>query len=69
MHADAITPGSKVIIHDDLIATGGTANAAADLVKQLGGEVIGFSFIVELGFLKGVERLNSIAPSKSLIRI
>lgn len=69
MHADAIKPGSKVIIHDDLIATGGTANAAADLVKQLGGEVIGFSFIIELGFLKGVDRLNSIAPSKSLIRI
>lgn len=53
MHTDAIKPGQKVIIHDDLLATGGTALAAAELVRQLGGKVIGFSFIIELEFLKG----------------
>ncbi|MCC5925284.1 MAG: adenine phosphoribosyltransferase [Bacteroidetes bacterium] len=69
MHADAFKSGANVIIHDDLIATGGTAGAAADLVKQLGGNVIGFSFIIELCFLHGVEKLNNIAPSHSLIKI
>ena len=53
MHTDSIKPGDKVIIHDDLLATGGTALAAAELVKQLGGEVIGFLFIVELESLEG----------------
>jgi adenine phosphoribosyltransferase len=69
MHADALKAGANVIIHDDLIATGGTAGAAADLVRQLGGNVIGFSFIIELSFLKGVDRINPIAPSHSLIVI
>lgn len=58
MHTDSIKPGQKVIIHDDLLATGGTALAAAELVKQLGGEVIGFSFIVELEFLKGAQKIK-----------
>jgi adenine phosphoribosyltransferase len=69
MHADAIQPGSKVIIHDDLIATGGTALASTQLVKQLGGEVIGYSFIIELGFLDGRKRLEQYAPVYSLIKI
>jgi adenine phosphoribosyltransferase len=69
MHADAIQPGAKVIIHDDLIATGGTAQASTELVKQLGGIVIGFSFIIELGFLDGRKRLESTAPVSSLITI
>ncbi len=58
MHTDAIKEGDKVIIHDDLIATGGTALAASNLVKRLGGEIIGYSFIIELSFLKGREKLS-----------
>ncbi|MEO9887321.1 MAG: adenine phosphoribosyltransferase [Balneola sp.] len=58
MHSDAIKEGDKVIIHDDLIATGGTALAASNLVKRLGGEIIGYSFIIELSFLKGREKLS-----------
>jgi len=58
MHKDAIKKGDKVIIHDDLIATGGTALAAAKLVKKLGGEIIGYSFIIELSFLNGRDKLN-----------
>ena len=53
MHKDAITPGMRVAIVDDLLATGGTAKAAVDLVEQLGGEVVGLSFLIELEFLKG----------------
>lgn len=55
--ASAIQKGDRVIIHDDLLATGGTAAAAAELVKQLGGEVVGFSFLVHLNFLGGKNRL------------
>jgi adenine phosphoribosyltransferase len=58
MHQDAITPGMKVMIHDDLLATGGTAEAAAKLVTSQKGEVAGFSFVVELDFLKGRDRLT-----------
>ncbi len=53
MHEDAISPGWKVVVHDDLLATGGTADAAAKLIQQLGGEVAGFCFVVNLGFLGG----------------
>ncbi len=69
MHADAISEGDKVLIHDDLIATGGSAEAAVKLVKQLGGEIIGFSFIMELGFLNGRDKLESVAPVESIILI
>lgn len=58
IHSDAIQPGQKVLIHDDLLATGGTALAAAELVEKLGGIVIGFSFIVNLSFLEGAEKLK-----------
>lgn len=58
IHTDAIKKGDKVIIHDDLIATGGTAIAASKLVERLGGEIIGYSFIMELSFLKGREKLS-----------
>lgn len=58
MHADAIKKGDRVIIHDDLIATGGSASAAKKLVERLGGEIIGYSFIMELSFLNGRENLN-----------
>lgn len=53
MHIDAIQPGWRVLIHDDLLATGGTAGAAAELVKISGGELVGFSFLVNLSFLPG----------------
>ena len=58
LHADAISHGERVLIHDDLLATGGTAEALADLVRQIGGEVVGFAFLVELGFLGGREKLG-----------
>ncbi len=58
MHRDAIQPGERIIIVDDLIATGGTAAAAIDLVEQLGGEVAGLLFFVELAALKGRESLQ-----------
>ncbi len=58
LHADAITPGTRVIVHDDLLATGGTARAKVDLVEQLGGEVVGLAFVIELEFLHGRERLE-----------
>ena len=58
IHKDAIQAGQKVMIHDDLLATGGTALAAAELVKELGGKVGNFSFLIELGFLEGKKRLT-----------
>lgn len=58
IHRDAISPGTKVLIVDDLLATGGTAKAAAQLVEQLGGTVAGIAFVVELTFLGGRERLT-----------
>jgi adenine phosphoribosyltransferase len=58
IHKDAIQPGDKVLIHDDLLATGGTAKATANLVKKLKGEVVQLSFIIELSFLKGREQLK-----------
>jgi len=56
--ADAITKGARVLIHDDLLATGGTAQAKVDLVEQLGGEVVGLAFVIELAFLNGRDRLE-----------
>jgi adenine phosphoribosyltransferase len=58
MHADAMAHGARVLIHDDLLATGGTARALAELVEELGGTVVGFAFLVELGFLEGRRRLE-----------
>jgi adenine phosphoribosyltransferase len=57
MHRDAIKPGERVLLVDDLLATGGTAVAAIDLVRRLGGEVVGASFLVELADLGGREKL------------
>lgn len=57
MHTDAIKPGWRVLVHDDLLATGGTAAATAQLVRQLGGEVVGFSFLINLSFLPGEKKL------------
>lgn len=58
MHIDSIKPGMKVLIHDDLLATGGTACAAAELVKMQQAEVTSFAFIVELSFLNGKQKLK-----------
>jgi adenine phosphoribosyltransferase len=58
MHSDSISPGQKVIIIDDLLATGGTAAAAARLVERLGGKVAGFGFLIELEFLEGRKVLS-----------
>jgi len=58
LHADAIVSGQRVLVHDDVLATGGTARAKVDLVEQLGGEVVGLAFIISLEFLNGRERLE-----------
>ena len=57
LHTDAIAQGTRVLVHDDLLASGGTAAALCELVEQLGGEVVGCGFLVELAFLRGRERL------------
>ncbi|OGC03303.1 adenine phosphoribosyltransferase [candidate division WOR-1 bacterium RIFOXYA12_FULL_43_27] len=66
MHEDAIEKGDKVLVVDDLIATGGTVKAVCDMVKKLGGTVVECSFLIELTFLKGREKLGNI-PAFSLI--
>jgi adenine phosphoribosyltransferase len=58
VHADAIVPGKRVLVHDDVLATGGTAKATAELVEQLGGVVVGLPFIIELAFLDGRDKLT-----------
>ncbi len=67
IHKDAVTPGMKVVIADDLLATGGTAAACVSLVESLGGRVHGLSFFIELAFLNGRERLAPHAV-RALIR-
>lgn len=58
MHADAIKPGEKVLIHDDVLATGGTAEAVCKLVERLGGEIVQLNFLMELSFLHGRDKLK-----------
>ena len=67
MHKDAVGEGHKVLIVDDLLATGGTAKAVVDLVEGLGGKVVGLLFVVELNFLNGREKFNGY-DVRSLIR-
>ncbi len=66
IHAHAIEPGSRVLLHDDLLATGGTAAAKVNLVRQLGGEVVGACFVAELCGMDGRARLQAI-PVQSLV--
>lgn len=67
MHADAIKKGQKVVIVDDLLATGGTTGAIIDLVNNLGGEIVGIAFFIELSFLSGREKLKDYNV-KSLVQ-
>lgn len=59
IHKDAIEKGDKVLLHDDLLATGGTMEAAINLIESLGGKVVQISFLIELNFLNGRERLKN----------
>jgi adenine phosphoribosyltransferase len=65
VHTDAIAPGARVVVHDDLIATGGTATALGEIVERLGGQVVAYAFLIELTDLHGRERLD--APAHALI--
>jgi adenine phosphoribosyltransferase len=67
LHSDAVAEGTPVLIHDDLIATGGTAAATIEAVESLGGRVVGCSFLIELAFLRGRERLGA-HPVDALLR-
>ncbi|UVI28083.1 adenine phosphoribosyltransferase [Paenibacillus spongiae] len=60
VHKDAIKPGQRVLIADDLLATGGTIATTIDLIRQLGGEVVGSAFLIELGYLDGRSKLEGI---------
>jgi adenine phosphoribosyltransferase len=66
MHIDALKPGARVLLVDDLLATGGTAAAAASLVKKLGGNILEIGFLIELKFLNGRAQLNGF-PIRSLV--
>ncbi len=66
MHTDAIAPGARVLVIDDLLATGGTAAATNKLIRQLGGEVLADCFVIELGFLPGREALGDV-PVHSVV--
>ncbi len=65
MHSDALKPGDRILIHDDLLATGGSAAAAAELIQKCQGVVAGFNFMVELQFLEGREKLNTYSDNIS----
>ena len=69
LHADALHEGHRVLVHDDVIATGGTAAAAARLVAQTGALVVGFSFFAELESLHGREHLPAGVPVRSVVRV
>lgn len=63
IHIDALTKGQRVLIHDDLLATGGSAEATANLIKKCGAEIAGFNFLVSLDFLNGNEKLKSFSDN------
>lgn len=68
MHEDAVKPGDKILIIDDLLATGGTCNGMIKLVQKSGGEVAGIGFLIELGFLDGPTKLEGI-PHQYLLKL
>jgi adenine phosphoribosyltransferase len=59
IHEDAITNGERVLLHDDVLATGGTARAACNLIENLGGEIVQCNFLIELEFLNGIKKLRN----------
>ncbi|GGH20305.1 adenine phosphoribosyltransferase [Mucilaginibacter phyllosphaerae] len=63
IHTDAFNPGDRIMIHDDLLATGGTVTATSQLIQEMGGVVAGFSFVVGLSFLKGLEKISPISSN------
>lgn len=63
IHVDAFTPGDRILIHDDLLATGGTVTATSELIQEMGGTVAGFSFVVGLSFLNGVDKISPISDN------
>ncbi len=63
MHADAFLPGQKILIHDDLLATGGTVEAASLLIQKMQGKIAGFSFLISLDFLNGKEKLYTFSKN------
>ncbi len=67
LHQDAIAPGERVLLVDDLLATGGTARATAHLVQRLGGNLVGAAFVIELSFLQGRKALTEIPISSLLV--
>ena len=67
MHVDAFAPGARVLVVDDVLATGGTARATCDLIERAGGEVAGFAFFVELAFLAGRQRLDDFRVESLLL--
>ena len=67
-HSDGLAPGRRVLVVDDVLATGGTAEAAARLARKLGSEVVGWSFLLEIGFLRGRGRLSG-APAEALASV
>ena len=67
VHQGSIHPDMHVMVHDDLLATGGTAAATAELIRQQGAQVAGFSFLVELGFLNGADRIKEYASDIEII--
>ncbi|MUH37885.1 adenine phosphoribosyltransferase [Zobellia amurskyensis] len=66
IHSDAILAGEKILVHDDVLATGGTAKATCDLIKRLGGEIVQCNFLIELDFLNGRHKLGDI-PMRALL--
>ncbi len=67
IHVDAIKPGSRVLLVDDLLATGGTAGAAASLIRKVGGVILETTFLIELSFLNGRDKLKDF-PVRSIVR-
>jgi adenine phosphoribosyltransferase len=66
MHTDALKPGARVLLIDDLLATGGTSAAAVELMKKLGAQILEASFLIELKFLNGREKLKGL-PVRSIV--
>ncbi|MDX1591856.1 MAG: adenine phosphoribosyltransferase [Balneolaceae bacterium] len=69
VHTDSLAPGDKVLIHDDLMATGGTSAAATRLIEKLGGVVVGYSFVMEIKALGGHRSLDSSLPIHTLLNV